>query len=405
VAAEDLFMSPGILEGLSVLELGRLVAAPYCGKLLADLGAEVIKLEEPGVGDPARRQGPFPGDVPHPERSGLFLYLNTSKRSITLSLETETGRRIFRELAGRADVLIEDCSPGELERLELDYPRLSALNPRLVVTSITPFGQTGPYREYQTHHLNLYHSSGQTSFTYSGDDEEERPPPRGGGYIGEYDSGLTAAVGTLAAVLGREASGRGQHIDVSKQEAMMCMERVDIGRLTHDVSPPSWRGQVGGMLKAKDGYFMITPAQKHQWDGLVRAMGDPDWARSDLCKDETARYANREEIQPRVMEWAAGLTRDEAYHRLQTEGTPAGPVRDVSEVLASEQAQARGFFAELKHPEAGAQVYPTAPFRFSNAPWEGRAAPLLGQHNAEVYCDELKIPGEDLARMAAAGVI
>ncbi|MHC4551118.1 MAG: CaiB/BaiF CoA transferase family protein [Planctomycetota bacterium] len=406
MAAEDLFMNPGILEGLSVLELGRMVAAPYCGKLLADLGADVVKLEEPGVGDPARRRGPFPEDLPHPERSALFLYLNTSKRSITLSLETDTGRRIFRALAGRVDVLIEDREPGELERLELDCARLSALNPRLVVVSITPFGQTGPYRGYRTHHLNLYHGSAQTSFTYSGEDgEEERPPARGGGYIGEYDAGLTAAVGTLAAVIGRAASGLGQHVDVSKQEAMMCMERVDIGRLIHSAQAPSWRGQVGGMLKAKDGYFMITPAQNHQWEGLVRAMGDPDWAKSDWCKDEVARYENREKIQPLVVEWAAGLTRDEAYHRLQAEGAPAGPVRDVAEVRASEQSRARGFFAELEHPEAGEHVYPTAPYRFPDRPWQGRPAPLLGQHNAEVYCDELDLAREDLARLAAAGVI
>jgi crotonobetainyl-CoA:carnitine CoA-transferase CaiB-like acyl-CoA transferase len=405
VAAEDLFMNPGILEGLSVLELGRLVAAPYCGKLLADLGADVIKLEEPGAGDPARRRGPFPDDIPHPERSGLFLYLNTSKRSITLSLETETGRRIFRQLAERADVLIEDCTPGELERLELDYPRLSALNPRLVVTSITPFGQTGPYREYRTHHLNLYHSSAQTSFSYSGEDGVERPPVVGCGYVGEYDAGLTAAVGTLAAVIGRAATARGQHLDVSKQEAMMCMERVDIGRLIQTSQAPSWRGQVGGMLKAKDGYFMITPAQSHQWEGLVRAMGDPDWAKSELCRDEVARYENREKIQPHVVEWAAGLTRDEAYHRLQAEGSPAGPVRDVAEVRAWEQARARGFFCELDHPEAGEHVYPTAPYRFPDRPWQGRPAPLLGQHNADVYCGELDLEREDLARLSAAGVI
>jgi crotonobetainyl-CoA:carnitine CoA-transferase CaiB-like acyl-CoA transferase len=246
-----------------------MVAAPYCGKLLADLGADVLKVEEPRLGDPARRRGPFPDDLPHPERSGLFLYLNTSKRGITLSLETEAGRRIFRKLVASADILIEDRTPGELERMGLGYPELSKLNPRLIVTSITPFGQSGPHRGYRSHHLNRYHSGGFSSFFYMLEGDE-RPPLKGGGYLGEYDGGLTAAVGTLAAVVSRRRTGRGQHLDVSNQEAMMCLERVDIGRMRNN--PARWRPNVGGLTEAKDGYFVITPIENHQWRGLMRAM-------------------------------------------------------------------------------------------------------------------------------------
>jgi crotonobetainyl-CoA:carnitine CoA-transferase CaiB-like acyl-CoA transferase len=394
-----------MLEGLRVLELGSGVAAPYCAKLLADLGADVVKLERPGTGDAARRLGPFPGDVPHPERSGLFLYLNTSKRSATLDLETEAGRGLLLRLIARADLLIEDRAPGELERLELDYPRLQALNPRLVVVSITPFGTTGPYRDYRSYALNLYHASGQTSFSYAEEDGEERPPPRAGRYVAEYDAGLTAALGAMAAILGRAKTGRGQRVEVSKQEALMCLERVDIGRFTNDPDPLPFRGAVGGMLKAKDGYFIITPVQGHQWQGLVRAMGDPDWAKADWCQDEVGRQQHREEIRREIEAWAAGLTRDEIYHRLQAEGTPVGPVRDAAEVEAWEQARARGFFRELDHPEAGPQLYPTAPYQSQRMRWGGRPAPLLGQHNAQVYCDELGLAPEELARLAAAGVI
>jgi crotonobetainyl-CoA:carnitine CoA-transferase CaiB-like acyl-CoA transferase len=398
-------VSTGILEGLSVLELGRLVAAPYCGKLLADLGADVLKLEQPGAGDPARGQGPFPDDVPHRERSALFLYLNTNKRSITLEIGTETGRAIFRRLVSQVDVLIEDCAPGELEALELDYPRLSELNPRLIVTSITPYGTTGPYRDYRTRPLNVYHASGQTSFGYTSDVEEERAPPKAGGQLGEYDVGLTSAVGTMAAVLGRGSSGRGQQIEVSKLEALMCLERVDIGRLTDDPNPPSWRGGIGGMMKAKDGYFIITPVQDHQWQGLIRAMGSPEWAQQDWSKDESARFEHAAQIRPRLDAWAAELTRDEIYHRLQEEGVPAGPVRSPAEALDSPQSRARGYFAELEHPEAGAHVYPTAPHLFSDAARPLAPAPLLGQHNADVYCGELGYGDEDLPRLAASGVI
>jgi crotonobetainyl-CoA:carnitine CoA-transferase CaiB-like acyl-CoA transferase len=401
---EDAPMKGGSMAGLSVLELGRMVAAPYCAKLLADLGADVVKVEAPGVGDPARRRGPFPDDVPHPERSSLFLFLNTSKRSITLDLETQAGRRIFRDMIVDVDVLIEDTAPGELERLDLDYPRLAELNPRLIVTSVTPFGQTGPYRGYRSHHLNLYHASGHASPFYAPEKDEERAAPKAGGYLGEYDGGLMAAVGTVAAVIGRAASGRGQHVDVSNQEAMMALERVDIARLAHDPNPPS-RGGPSGLVPAKDGYVMITPLEFHQWQGLIRAMGNPDWAKADWCHDEAQRYQHIEEARERIREWAADLPRDEIYRRAQAEGSPAGPVRDVAEVRAWEQAQARGFFVPIEHEQAGEQVYPTAPYRFSKTPWAGSAPPLLGQHNEEVYCDRLGYSQQDLARLAALGVI
>ena len=398
-------MTPGALAGLSVLELGRMVAAPYCGKLLADLGADVVKVEDPGSGDPARRRGPFPDDLPHPERSGLFLYLNTSKRSITLDLGTETGRRIFRSLVAQVDILIEDTSPGELERLGLSYPTLAELNPRLIMTSITPFGQTGPYQNYRSHHLNLYHCSGHTSSVQPPGSTDDRPPPMGGGYVGEYDGGLVAAVGTMAAVLGRNPNGSGQHIDLSKQEAMMCLERVDIGRLTNDPNPKPWRSLLGGLPKAKDGYFQITPIENHQWAGLMQVMGKPAWSTADWCKDEIGRQDHRDEIRGRIDEWAADLTRDEIYHLTQTQGVPVGPVRNVAEVRDWDQAKARDFFVELEHPDAGKQVYPTAAYRFSKTPWNGAPAPRLGEHNQEIYCDLLGYSLQDLTQLSASGVI
>jgi crotonobetainyl-CoA:carnitine CoA-transferase CaiB-like acyl-CoA transferase len=397
-------MRTGALAGLSVLELGGMVAAPYCAKLLGDLGAEVLKVEAPGSGDPARSRGPFPDDIPHPERSALFLYLNTSKRGVTLNLATETGIRIFRELAGDVDVLIEDRVPGELEGLGLGYPQLSERNPRLVMTSVTPFGQTGPYRHHHSHHLNLYHASAHSDPFHLAFGKEGRPPPKAGGYLGDYDAGLTAAIGTLAAVIGRAGSGRGQHVDISKQEAMMCMERVDIGRLTNDPNPQP-RRVVGGLTRAVDGYLMLTPLEKHQWKGLIRAMGEPEWSKAEWCRTERGRLEHADEAREHIDRWAAGRTRDEIYHRCQAEKTPAGPVRDVAEVREWEQARAREFFAEIEHPEAGTQVYPTAPYRFSRTPWAGFAAPLLGEHNQEVYCEGLGYSQQDLARLAAAGVI
>ncbi len=382
-----------------------MVAAPFCGKLLADLGADVIKIEPPRDGDPARRRGPFPGGVPHPEKSGLFLYLNTSKRGITLDLATREGRTLFGRLAADAAALVEDLAPGELERLGIDPEALARAKPGLVHTSITPFGASGPHRDYRTHHLNVYHSSPHTTFSTPAEGAPRRAPAKAGRYLAEYDAGLTAAVGTLAAVLGARATGRGQRIEVSKQEALLCLERVDIGRQINLPKPPPWRGSIGGLLRAKDGYLVVTPAQNHQWEGLARAMGSPEWTQSEACKTETARQEHRDEIQPRIQEWAVGLSRDELYRRLQAEGTPAGPVWNAAEVREWPQAQARDFFVEIDHPEAGAQTYPSVPYRFGDRGWSGARAPLLGEHNEEVYCGQLGHSRADLERLATAGVI
>jgi crotonobetainyl-CoA:carnitine CoA-transferase CaiB-like acyl-CoA transferase len=398
-------MEGSMLKGLTVLEVGSLVAAPYCTKLLADMGSEVIKVEAPGTGDPARHRSPFPGDRPHPEKSGLFLYLNTGKRSITLDLRTEGGRRILARLVELADVLIEDRAPAEAAALGLAPERLAGLNARLVHTSITPFGGSGPYRDYRTHHLNVYHSSPHTTFSYVPGGEPARAPAKAGRYLAEYDAGLTAALGTLAAAFEAGVTGEGQHVEVSKQEALLCIERVDIGLRINTPKPPPWRGSLGGLLRAKDGYVMLTPVQDHQWQGLVRAMGSPAWAQAETYGTEALRQQHRDEIQPRLQEWAAALTRDEIYHRLQAEGTPVGPVWNVAEVCAWEQARARGSFVEIEHPDAGGQTYPAPAYRFSGREWTGAPAPRLGEHNEAVYCGRLGYSPADLVFLTAAGVI
>ena len=381
-----------------------MVAAPYCAKLLGDLGADVLKVESPGGGDPARLRGPFPDDRPHPERSALFLYLNTSKRSITLDIEAEEGRRIFQRIAKGVDVVIEDRAPGALADLGLGYEALAAGNPGLVVTSITPFGQTGPNRHHRSQHLNLYHSAGHTSPFGAPPSADGRAPSKAGSYLGEYDAGLTAALGTLGAVLASELTGRGQHLDVSKQEAMMCLERVTIGRYANEPDPFAGRPP-GGLVRAKDGYFIVTTLEAHQWEGMVETMGRPAWAEAPWCRDPAERRARAEEIQRHIGEWAAGHTRDEIYHRAQANGTPVAPVRSVADVMEWAQARDRGFFRELEHPEVGRHTQPTAPYRFSGTPWVGRAAPLLGEHNRAVYVEALGYSEPDLVRLSDSGVI
>jgi crotonobetainyl-CoA:carnitine CoA-transferase CaiB-like acyl-CoA transferase len=398
-------MAGQALAGVRVLELGTMVAAPYCAKLMADLGADVVKVEAPGTGDPARLRGPFPGGVAHPERSALFLYANTSKRGITLDVTKEEGARLFARLAETADLVIEDHVPGELASLGLDYTRLAEANPRLVMVSITPFGQTGPYAGYRTYHLNQYQAGGFTSGFYEGKDQ--RAPAQGGGYVAEYDAGVAASVACMAALLSAGLSGRGQHVDISKQEVSMCLERVDIGRAANEGNGqrPAHGGPVGGLLETRDGYLMIVAGSDKHFQGLVEAMGNPAWANEDWCKDEITRSDNSARIQEHIKEWAANQTRHEVYHELQRRGTPAGAVLNASDARNWVQLQERGFFTEVEHPEAGAYAYPGTPCRFSSIDWSMRPAPMLGQHNREVYGDELGLSEADIQRLACEGVI
>ncbi|KPK48043.1 MAG: hypothetical protein AMJ77_01130 [Dehalococcoidia bacterium SM23_28_2] len=400
-------MAETALDGLKVLEYCQMISGPYCGKLLADMGAEVIKVEEPQLGDAARKRGPFLDDVPHPEKSGLFLYLNTNKLGITLNLRTTSGRQIFQRLAEQADILIEDRPPGEMADLGLDYDSLSAINPGLIFISITPYGQTGPYRDYKSYHLNLYHATGLSSFVYvPRQAEPDSPPVVAGGQVGDYDGGLTAAVAALAALWIRLATGEGQHIDISKFEALLAMERVEICRFANQPDAPPWKGMVGGLVPCQDGHVVVTPAQNHQWQALVKLMGNPAWAQEENCRDEFARAQHRDEIQQRLEEWMAQHPKEEIYSEGQRVGLPVGPVRTVAEIANWQQARQRGFFAPLDHPQAGRLEYPAAAYKMSETPWRGeRAAPLLGEHNEQVYCCRLGYSREELARMAAAGII
>lgn len=373
----------GPLAGLKVLELGEGVAVPYCAKLLADLGADVVKVEAPGVGDESRMWGPPVDGALDPERSGAFLYLNTSKRSVCIDLESEQGQQDLRQLALASDVLIEDRTPGSLDSIGIGPSQLAEANPRLVIISVTPFGQTGPNAQDRSRPLNLFHSGGHAS-PFALLEPGGRAPSRAGGYLAEYDAGLTAAVGTLGALFAREQTGRGEHVDCSKQEAMMCLERVTIGRYANEPEPFSGSRGPGGLSRAKDGWVMLTTLEQHQWEGMVRAMGNPSWAEAEWCETPMGRMEHFDEIEAHKNAWVAELTREEIYHAAQGEGTPAAPVRNVAEVLDWVQLRARGFFRDLEHPVAGKLSVPTAPYHFSNAAWVGRRAPLLGEHTEEV---------------------
>ncbi|MFA4837052.1 MAG: CoA transferase [Dehalococcoidia bacterium] len=399
-----------MLSDTKVLEYCHGVGGSYCGKLLANFGAEVIKIEEPGLGDPARRRGPFLKDIPNPERSGLFLYLNTNKFGVTLNLDHPQGRDIFIKLVSAADVLLEDQAPGFLDSLDLGYERLHQINSRLVMTSITPFGQTGPYRNFKCYPLNLFHAGGEGYLTPGWDGYiPNRPPLRAGRYVGDYESGISAATATLAALYWQQVSGQGQHVDVSQQQSLMALNSVEVRLYPNFGAIASRASRVvsfGGILPCKDGYVEMVLYEEHQWEALVNLIGNPEWAKQDKFKNRASRAQNRTELHSLLGEWLQHHTKEEIYHRGQALGVPVAPYNSTKEVAESTQLAHRGFWVELEHPQVGKLKYPTVPYKFSRTPCKaGRPAPLLGQHNEKVYSQLLDLSWEDIIKLGEAGII
>lgn len=396
---------------LKVIELADFVAGPYCGKLMADFGADVIKIERPGRGDDARHIGPFKDGVPNPEASGTYLYLNTNKRSVTLDIESEDGRNVLKSLLADADVLIEDKMPGALAELGLGYEDLKALNPRLIVTSVTPFGQTGPYAGYKAHHLNLYHASGQGYLLPMWAINLDVPPCKGPGLLGFYDGGMAAATATMAAVFWRDQNGgTGQHVDVSIQQAMMHLERSQLRRFVDDDKDPNRTGK-GRLLESlveckNDEFAVVILSSQKQWDGLWRAMGKPDWGMQPPFDTQKGRSDNYAELRQRLNDWSRTVTQDELFHAIQQEGSAAAPILSAEGVFRSDQFRGRGHFVEIAHPVAGTLEYIAQPVRPTGYDFgTPEAAPLLGQHTAEVLGT---LPGYDadrIEKLAMAGVI
>jgi crotonobetainyl-CoA:carnitine CoA-transferase CaiB-like acyl-CoA transferase len=413
-------MTDGALSGIKVIEYGSFIAGPYCARLLADFGAEVIKIEEPGAGDESRRRGPFPNDIPHPERSGLFCYLNWNKFGITLNPKISTGRKIFKQLISQADILIQDKLPIEISELGLDYESLAKENPNLIVTSITPFGQTGLYRDFKAYPLNLVHGGGGGYVLPSGDtflSYPEREPIKTGGFIGEYNCGETAVFGTMAALFWRENGGSGQHVDISKREVLSSLSRYEFARYNQGfIETRATRSfPVGGLMFCKDGFIQVMLMEKKNWEGLLKLIGHAEWTKREEYQFEKIRkgLSYQEELNEKVKRevndfitcWTIEHAKDEIYHQGQAEGIAVTKVATTQDVVESEQLKARQFFIKVNHPELGDYQYPSWPYKFSDAPLTVRMpAPLLGQHNEQVYT-QLGYSKEDLMWLSAAGVI
>ncbi len=398
------------LEGVTVVECNFVGAAAYAGKLLADLGAQVVKVERRQTGDPERMMGPFPGGQPHPEKSGTYLYLNCNKQSVTLSLGDERGQEIFYRLLKNADVLVHDFAPPIAAQHGLIYDRIRQVNPALVMASISPFGQTGPYRDYKAYDLTTA-SAGGWAWINGWPGHPEMPPLKTYGRQTAYQAGVNAAVAAMGALFARLRSGQGQHIDISAQECIAAIIEMTFTIWPYMQTPAVRWGQRPihpiDFFQCKDGgWVFVLCIEEHQWQALVALMETPEWTQWEVSANRFVRASNWDALRPFMEEWVSQWTADELYRAAQAKRIPFAPASTLSDLLDSEHLKARGFFVEVRHPETGPLKYPGAPYKFSETPWEIRIpAPTLGQHNQDVFGGQLGLSAAELKSMQEAGVI
>ena len=385
----------------------------YSGNLLGGLGADVVKIEPPG-GDKTRSWPPFLRDEVHPEKSLYFLNFNTNKRGITLNLEHEDGREIFKQLVKTADAVVETFPAGYMESLGLDYPVLKEINPGLVMCSITPFGQTGPYRNYKACDLVNMAMGGFMQIC----GEADEPPVRLGGEQSFIAGSYWAAAAIAMALFYRETSGKGQYIDISIQEASIpflqdklvhqhwALAKINLGRYGN------WSPAImpWGGFPCKDGWVFIGVVTPKEWDDFSQWVydwgGDKEMLNA-MYKGGTYARASYVDILGRLItEFTKRYTKEELFTGGQKRGIVVLPVYTAEDIANCSQLESQQFFIEADHPVAGRLKYPRGPFYCDDAPWKlRRPAPLLGEHNEEIYCQELDISKEELALLRGGGII
>ena len=368
-------------------------------------GADVIKVEPPH-GDAARRAGPYPQDIPDSEKSGLFLSLNTNKRGVTLNLETAAGRAILMELASQADLLVDNRPPGYMDSLGLSYDVLHAVNPKLVVTSITPFGLSGPYRDYQTTDLVSFALTNRMYHHGVADREPINYAPD----IPWFQAGSTAAAASMAAVMSSRATGEGQMVEISAMECMVG--NVDARNLFYQYTGAvQQRGALAagyptGAYPCQDGYVVFAAGGDRFFRRLCRAMGRADLLDDSRWATVQSRPEHQEAFEEVLLPWLMERPKAQVFTECQEVGVMCAPVNGVDDLFTDPQMVARGFFTTVDNPVAGPLTMPGAPYIMSETPWAIRMpAPTLGEHNGEVYRDRLGYSQDDLATLRSMGAI
>ncbi len=399
-------MAEGALEGVKVLDLTHHVAGPYCTKLLADFGADVTKVEHP-EGDPARRMPPFYHDQPEREKGLLFLYLNTSKRSITLNLKSKRGQAIVKDLARDSDVVVENFSPRVLPSLGLDYKTLREINPALVMASISNFGQTGPYRDYKATELVEY-ALGGLMYIFGAYDRE---PLKHAFNQAQFKAGTNTASAILMALYHQRLTGQGQHVDVSIQESIASGLRDVTNNYTYFGGvrrrQPNHSGDLTRLRATSDGHILPNPgvSARVNWGAVVELLDAPELD-DDKFSNASERLANAEELGDILDRVFETKKKQEMFYSAHQQRFIFGVIDSPEEVLVNPQFEAREYFVDVEHPVIGSAKYPGAPFLMSGSPWEARQpAPTLGQHNREVLGERLGYSDADIAQLRATEVI
>ena len=404
-------MSDMALSDVRILDLTRHVAGPFCTKMLADYGADVIKVERPNGGDVTRRMGPFPDDVPHPEKSGLFLHLNTNKRGVTLNLKSATGKRMLMELVKQVDVVVENFAPRIMPSLGLAYEDLEQINPQVILVSISNFGQTGPYRDYKASEIVLHGMGGNLRSLGL----PEREPVKYGSHVALRQAGLIGAAATMAALFTREARGEGEHVDVAIVETQAGSQdrrapQLITAQFVNQVFPRRAPGatMASGTFPCKDGYVNVTGGGSRfpralEMIGRPELIEDPRFATPEArLVLENSEAFNREALMP----WLMQHTMQEVWSMAQKAHVLSGPIYTSKTLMEDNHFRDRGVWVDIDHPVAGRYTYPGRPIIMGESPWQlRRAAPQLGEHNEEVFGEALGYESQDLARLRGVGVI
>jgi formyl-CoA transferase len=399
------------LENIRILDITRALAGPYCTMMLGDLGADVIKVERPGMGDETRGWGPpFVGEPygNYPGESAYFIAANRNKRSVTVNIQTKEGQEIIRRLAGKSDVLVENYRTGDLDKLGLGCEEMRRLFPRLIYCSVSGYGRTGPYAERPGYDAVLQAEGGMMSITGPVDG----PPSRVGIPIIDITSGMFAAAAILAALRARDLTGEGQLVDISLFDSHVALLTNVASNYLVGGEPPRRLGNAHPNLvpydafSARDGWFVLGVANDKQWGLLCDLIARPEWKTDSRFASNRSRVVNREMLSLELNRIFSGRNVDDWLADLVKTGIPCGRINSIPEVFAHPQAQARQMTLETTHASAGTVKLTGFPYKFSHTPAEiRRPPPMLGQHTEEVLTSLLGYTAEEAASLRERGAI
>jgi formyl-CoA transferase len=406
---------PRALGHIRVLDLSRVLAGPWCSQNLADLGADVIKIERPGGGDDTRAWGPpyaKDADGRDTTEAAYYLSANRGKRSVTVDIASPEGQALVRELAQHCDVVLENFKVGHLKRYGLDYASLKALNPGIVYCSITGFGQDGPYAHRAGYDFLIQGMGGLMSVTGERDDLPGGGPQKVGVALTDLMTGMYATIAVLAALAHRDRSGEGQHIDMALLDTQVAMlANVGSNYLNSGKPPKRWGNAHPNIVPYQtfacaDGHIIVAAGNDGQYQKFVEAGGRPELARDPRFVTNPLRVQNRDTLVPLLAAMVATKGRAEWIDLLEACGVPCGPINDVGDVFANEQVKAREMAVELPHPAAGKVKLVRSPMRMSATPaTSDRAPPLLGEHTDEVLREVLGKRDDEIAALKDKGVV